>query len=167
MPWRGWRVFLDVRFESADGPCDLARVALPGGRVAWLVRPLSFMNRSGEVLSALPELPADPADLLVVCDDLSLPPGRLRLRLKGSDGGHRGLRSVEAALGSRNYPRLRIGVGEPPAGTEVVDYVLERPPRPEAAVLEKAAFVAALGVVTWLDSAPMGRLMSCLNRRGV
>lgn len=85
-----------------------------GGRVEiW--KPLTYVNRSGDVLGALGDRGVDPgADLLVLVDDVSLEPGTLRLRARGSSGGHRGLASVEGAAGTDAYARLRIGVGRPP-----------------------------------------------------
>ena len=74
--------------------------------------------------------------MLVVCDDLALPPGRMRLRARGSDGGHRGLRSVEQWLKTSAYPRLRIGVGGTPPGRDTVDHVLEAPTAEEQQLID-------------------------------
>lgn len=93
-----------------------------------LLLPSTFMNLSGwSVAAALSELSeVDPErDLLVVYDDLDLPLGRLRLRSGGGGGGHRGVASVIEALETRNIPRLRFGIGRPPAGVDVLDFVLE------------------------------------------
>lgn len=118
-----------------------------------LVRPLTYMNRSGGVLPHLlaQHDAAFASDLLVLVDDVSLPPGRFRLRGRGSAGGHNGLASIEAALGSREYSRLRIGVGAP--DDEEVDlaaWVLA-PPRgdEESAVLEEMEAMAE-AVECWL-----------------
>ncbi len=95
------------------------------GQPTWLLRPLSFMNRSGQVVA--PFLAAQclaPEDCLVLCDDVSLPWGRLRLRREGAPGGHNGLKSIQAALQSNAYPRLRIGVGAPEPGQDLADFVL-------------------------------------------
>jgi peptidyl-tRNA hydrolase, PTH1 family len=91
-----------------------------------LVEPLTFMNRSGAVLQALVGRESfDVArNLLVVVDDIALDVGRIRIRGSGSAGGHNGLKSVEAALGTRDYARLRIGVGTPPPGADRADWVL-------------------------------------------
>ncbi len=94
-------------------------------RVVALARPLTFMNRSGRAVTALLDrYGLTPADLLVVYDDLALPVGGLRLRGKGSAGGHNGVQSVVEALASTEFPRLRVGVGNsfPPGGQ--VDFVL-------------------------------------------
>lgn len=114
------------RIRLAVGAGDFAsgtgRVA---GQEALLVLPRSYMNESGPALaSALCEANAGAADLLVVCDDVNLPLGQLRLRLSGSDGGHRGLRSIIETLGTEAFPRLRLGVGAAPVGEDMVDHVL-------------------------------------------
>ena len=89
-----------------------------------LVKPQTFMNRSGLAVAALAHLWAlGPEDLLVVFDDFLLDFGRLRLRRQGSDGGHNGLASVLVEMGSRDVPRLRLGIGSPPQ-EEIIDYVL-------------------------------------------
>lgn len=91
-----------------------------------LVEPLTWMNRSGAAVAPLARDDTfDVAhDLLVVVDDSALDVGRIRFRAAGSAGGHNGLKSIEAALGTREYARLRIGVGAPPAGLDLADWVL-------------------------------------------
>ena len=105
------------------------RLGIGGGstEALGLLLPSTFMNLSGwSVAAALSELPdVDPeCDLLVVYDDLDLPLGRLRLRPRGGDGGHRGVSSVIEALETRNIPRLRFGIGRPPPAVDVLDFVL-------------------------------------------
>jgi PTH1 family peptidyl-tRNA hydrolase len=106
------------------------------GRLAaqdvWLLKPLTYVNRSGAALAPLQQLPdfVIAHDLLVVVDDVALDVGRVRLRGQGSSGGHNGLKSVEAALRTREYARLRIGVGGAPDGVDLADWVLS--PFPEA-----------------------------------
>ena len=91
-----------------------------------LIKPLTFMNRSGQALMPLASLPdfRFESDLLVVVDDAALEAGRVRFRPRGSPGGHNGLRSVSRTLGSDEYPRLRIGVGIPPDGADLSEWVL-------------------------------------------
>jgi peptidyl-tRNA hydrolase, PTH1 family len=91
-----------------------------------LVEPVTFMNRSGAAIAAVAAAEGfDIArDLLVIVDDTALDVGRVRIRAEGSSGGHNGLKSVEAALGTRRYARLRIGVGAPPAGADLAEWVL-------------------------------------------
>ena len=115
---------------------------LPGRAALWqkepsplrLLKPRTFMNRSGEaVAKAIRLWGFAPEQVLVVYDDLELPLGRMRLRKKGSAGGHNGLSSVIQSLGgSQDFPRLRLGVGPRPAGDELVSYVLS-PWKAEAA----------------------------------
>lgn len=90
-----------------------------------LVKPLTFVNRSGLILErVLGKFDAAPGDLLVVFDQMDLPPGRLRMKPHGSSAGHNGLKSIEAALGNQDYHRLALGVGRPTRSDEVVDHVL-------------------------------------------
>lgn len=114
-----------------------------------LVKPLTYMNASG--LAVGPVFSSERVgldDLLVVCDDLDLPPGQLRLRGKGSAGGHRGLLSIIATVGS-DFPRLRVGIGRPPEGMSVVDYVLAPFATAEQQVFAAAADEAARAVLVW------------------
>jgi PTH1 family peptidyl-tRNA hydrolase len=111
-----------------------------------LAKPQTFMNLVGtSVVPLLRSLHLSPADLLVVCDDLDLPVGALRLRPSGSAGGHHGMESIIGQLGSREFPRLRIGIGRPGdrSPDEVADYVLGDFSRSERAdmneVYERAA----------------------------
>lgn len=124
-----------------------------GEHEVLLVKPTQYMNRSGNAL-----LPLRGAgdfeiarDLLVLVDDVALEPGHSRLRAQGSAGGHNGLKSIEGALGTRDYPRLRIGVGAPPAGFDLADWVLSpMPPEDEAMVLERFPLLVE-GIRLWLD----------------
>ena len=97
-----------------------------------LMKPLTFMNRSGEALSSLASVPEflPETDLLIAVDDAALDVGRVRFRSKGSAGGHNGLKSVSQALGSDDYARLRIGIGIPPESESLSDWVLS-PMAPE------------------------------------
>jgi PTH1 family peptidyl-tRNA hydrolase len=98
---------------------------LAGGQRVSIVTPLRFMNRSGEALAKFRERHGlEPGDCLVVVDDVYLPTGALRLRPRGSDGGHNGLESVRRALDTPEFPRLRIGVGAPEGAAALPDHVL-------------------------------------------
>jgi PTH1 family peptidyl-tRNA hydrolase len=89
-----------------------------------LLKPTTFMNDSGTaVKKAVAKSGIEPQNILVICDDLSLPFGKIRIRPSGSDGGHNGLKSIINELGSKQFARLRMGIGEP-EGTDTVDYVL-------------------------------------------
>jgi PTH1 family peptidyl-tRNA hydrolase len=118
-----------------------------------VVKPLTYMNRSGSALVPLPPPDRfDPArDLLVLVDEAALPVGTFRIRARGSAGGHNGLKSVEAALQSREYARLRIGVGPPPQGLDnLADYVLAPFQRDELELLEPLWPTMADAVECWL-----------------
>jgi PTH1 family peptidyl-tRNA hydrolase len=114
-----------------------------------LVKPLLYMNESGVVVRK--QLERKPDRLLVVCDDMALPFGRLRLRPQGSDGGHNGLGSIISHLGRSDFPRLRVGIDAPVRSSDGVDYVLEPFPEEQAAMLPEVlarAADACLTVVT-------------------
>ncbi|MCP4042224.1 MAG: aminoacyl-tRNA hydrolase [Gammaproteobacteria bacterium] len=105
-------------------------VQLDCGGKFWLLKPETFMNHSGQSLLALAHYYRIPPDrILVVHDDLDLPPGSVRLKRGGGHGGHNGLRDIVACLGSRDFQRLRIGIGHPGDSNQVVDYVLNRASR--------------------------------------
>ena len=136
-----------------------------GGHVVLLLKPLTYMNRSGAALAPLlddPEVEIG-RDLLVVVDDVALEPGRARLRSSGSPGGHNGLKSIEAVLGTQDYARLRIGVGSPAPGDGLVDWVLSpMDAGDEDAVL--ATFPDLMeGIRLWMDE-DVDAAMSRINR---
>lgn len=97
-----------------------------GGEKVILVKPLTFMNLSGESVRAVIDYyKAEPAtDLIVISDDISLPPGQIRIRKRGSAGGHNGLKNIIQHLGGENFQRIRIGVGEKPKDYDLADWVL-------------------------------------------
>lgn len=142
------------------GESECWTVRTPAGRQLWLQKPLTFMNRSGAAVAAAAQaLGASPGDVLVVCDCLDLPLGRLRLRPGGSSGGHRGLESVLAALGTEAVPRLRIGIGRQD-DVAVVAYVLAEWSPAEQRLAEPvldAAADAVLSAVTDGVEATMNR----------
>src|SRR5947209_14593813 len=114
-----------------------------------LLKPETFMNLSGRaVASALRFYKLEPADLLVVCDDLSLPLGKLRIRGGGSDGGQKGLRDIAAHLGTEDFARLRIGIGDR-GPVDASDYVLSRFRPAERPVIDDALILAAQAVAVW------------------
>lgn len=115
-----------------------------------LLKPQTFMNLSGRsVGQTLRFYKLDPADLLVVCDDLSLPLGKLRLRGGGSDGGQKGLKDVTAHLGTAAYPRLRVGIGER-GEVDAADFVLSRFRNVERPVIDDALILASQSIAVWV-----------------
>ena len=105
----------------------------------WLLLPQTFMNRSGQAVGALARFyRIAPAEILVVHDELDIPPGQLRLKFGGGLGGHNGLKDITAHLGTQDYWRLRIGIGHPGDRNEVVNYVLKPPRQQEQAEIDLA-----------------------------
>lgn len=109
------------------------------GEKILLVKPLTYMNSSGEAVGAIANYyKIDISDIYVICDDLDLPPGKIRIRKKGSAGGHNGLKSVIAHLNTEEFQRFRIGVGHPHDGHTVIQHVLQRPYGDEIEKIEEA-----------------------------
>jgi len=109
------------------------------GREMLLLKPQTFMNASGRAVGALAQFyKIAPAEILVVHDDLDLPPGVARLKLGGGHGGHNGLKDIIAHLGTRDFWRLRLGIGHPGERAEVVNFVLNDPRQEERALIEQA-----------------------------
>jgi PTH1 family peptidyl-tRNA hydrolase len=109
-----------------------------GGESVLLIKPMSFMNRSGgPVLGLLRAYGSEPRDLVVVLDDVALPLGELRIRERGGHGGHNGLRSVIEVLGSEEFPRLRIGIRRDDAEDELADYVLSEFPKEDVLIVQE------------------------------
>jgi PTH1 family peptidyl-tRNA hydrolase len=119
------------RFKAHRGRADVVEGRL-AGVPAVLAKPRSYMNESGGPIVAVSRFYKVPVDrLTIVHDDLDLPFGTLRLKRGGGDGGHNGLRSATAALGSREYARVRFGIGRPPGRQDPADYVLRDFPAAE------------------------------------
>ncbi len=153
----GWWVVDRLALDAGTGPFHLeasalvARAARPPD--VDFAKPLTYVNRSGAAVAALLAARAlDPtADLLVVVDDVALDVGRLRLRPGGSAGGHNGLRSIEAVLGTQEYARLRVGVGAPPPGVELAEWVLSPFPEADEERILALLLDAAGAVRTWIE----------------
>lgn len=127
------------RFQALTGEAEL------GGRRCLLLKPLTFMNLSGEaVAEAARFYKIPPERILVIFDDISLEVGRLRLRRKGSDGGHNGIKSIIGCLGSEDFPRIKVGVGaKPHPDYNLADWVLSSFKKEELPALERARDNAA------------------------
>jgi len=133
-----------------DGATIVARGRWRGEEVR-LIKPLAFMNVSGPVVAkALRRAEAGPADLILVYDDIDLPLGTVRLRMKGSHGGHNGVRSVIDALGTQDIKRVKVGVGRPEHKGDVPDHVLTSFEREELPVVDAAVAEAVQKVLALL-----------------
>lgn len=140
----------NANFRKGKFRGDEATVHIGGHRVL-LLKPSTYMNLSGDAVSAAARFYKIPSErILIVYDDVYLPVGRLRLRSKGSAGGHNGLTHVINRLGTDDVPRLRVGVGEPPPEMELIDYVLSRFLGSEKPLIEDAVQRAAGAVDTWV-----------------
>lgn len=132
-----------------------------GAERVLLLCPHTYMNRSGaSVLAARDFYKLENQDLLVVCDDFNLPLGRLRARARGSAGGQRGLEDIIRVLGTEEFCRLRVGIGQPPAGRDPADYVLSRFREDEREEIELAIQRAADAVEVWVTQG----IDVCMNR---
>ena len=121
------------------------------GNKVILVKPQTFMNLSGESIRAvLDYYKVDPSELIVIYDDISLEPGALRIRKKGSAGGHNGIKNIIAHLGTQEFPRIRVGVGEKPERMDLADYVLGRFSKGEQEMMETAYRDGAAAAVSML-----------------
>jgi peptidyl-tRNA hydrolase, PTH1 family len=124
-----------------------------------LVKPMTFMNLSGQCVRQFMDFYQAPlTDLLVVCDDINLPLGKLRVRTRGTHGGHNGLRDIQSHLGTNAYPRLRIGVDAP--GHDAVEHVLGRFRPTEQAAIDDAVSLAAQAVGMWIHQG----IEACMNQ---
>jgi PTH1 family peptidyl-tRNA hydrolase len=116
-----------------------------------LAKPQTFMNESGRAVVPLARFyKVQPERLLVVYDDLDLPPGTMRLRPEGGSGGHKGMRSIIEHLGSQGFPRLRIGIGRPPGRMDPAAYVLQDFSAEETPLLEETLERAVAAIEVWL-----------------
>lgn len=111
-----------------------------GGERVVLVKPVTFMNLSGEAIRQIAEYYKIDVteELIVIYDDISLPPGQLRVRKKGSAGGHNGIKNIIAQLGTEEFKRIRIGIGEKPSGYDLADYVLGHFSDEEKALMQES-----------------------------
>ncbi|RLJ81300.1 aminoacyl-tRNA hydrolase [Planococcus citreus] len=134
----------------------------PEGKV-MLVKPLTYMNLSGECIGPLMDYyNVDMEDIVVIYDDLDLPAGQLRLRQKGSAGGHNGIKSLIQHLGTQQFNRMRIGISRPPAGMKVPDYVLAKFNAEEKPLMQEAVGKSADACNYWL-SKPFIEVMNEYN----
>ncbi len=143
----------------------LTHVCAVGGVKTMLMKPVTYMNLSGEAAGEAARFyKLTPQQVLVVCDDVALPPGKLRLRANGSAGGHNGLKSIAQHLGSEEYPRLRVGVGaKPHPDYDLADWVLARPQGEDAKAIDAAVIRAAKAIPVILSKG-VERAQEQINR---
>lgn len=154
----------EASFEAAPANAMMARVrARDGDGGALLVKPLTFMNVSGEAVAALQRYYRIALeDVLIVVDDAALPAGRLRIRRSGSAGGHNGLKSIIACLGTEGFARLRVGVGRGDGRRDLARHVLSRVAGEAQEVLAEATGLAADATELFIQ-APIEELMKRYN----
>jgi PTH1 family peptidyl-tRNA hydrolase len=154
----------DWRHEARiGGRC--ARVAITD-RELWLLCPDAFMNHSGEAVGRLARYyKIPPEQILIVHDDLDLPPGAARLKFGGGDGGHNGVADIIEQLGTNDFHRLRIGIGRPSASADVVTYVLKKPSGADRVLIDNA-IQDALAQIDAIVHGQMQKAMNSLHVHG-
>ncbi len=136
-----------------------------GDHILYLVKPLTYMNRSGVIFpDVLRATKSTTEQLVVICDTLDLQPGVCRLKLKGSSAGHKGLSSIISRLGTGSFIRFYIGVGRPPFKEEIIHYVLTEPPVEEASLIDEALHTAADGILKLQEEGPE-KVMNVINKK--
>lgn len=129
----------------------LAEVTEPERKIV-LCEPQTFMNASGECVAKLLRwYHCEPDHLIVIHDDIDLPPGKVRVRRNGGPGTHNGMRSIVQELGRQDFPRIRVGTGDRPAGADLVNWVLGRYDPETREVMDRAFQVAAEAAVNWAE----------------
>lgn len=148
----------DWRHEARiGGRC--AHVAI-AGRELWLLYPDAFMNHSGEAVGRLARYyKIPPEQILIVHDDLDLPPGAARLKFGGGDGGHNGVADVIEQLGTNDFHRLRIGIGRPNTSADVVTFVLKKPSGADRVLIDNAIQDA----LAQIDAIVHGQMQKAMN----
>ena len=126
---------IDVREKAFKGL--IGKGVIEGNKVI-LVKPQTYMNLSGECIRQVMDYyKVDPSEFIVIYDDISLEVGQLRIRRKGSAGGHNGIKNIIANLGSSVFPRIKVGVGEKPKGYDLADYVLGKFSKEDRVLMEE------------------------------
>ncbi len=143
-----------------------------GGEKVLCVKPLTYMNLSGEAVRAVCDFyKIDPTkELIVICDDIAIPAGHLRIRKKGSAGSHNGLENIILHLGTQDFIRIRVGVGDKPEGWDLADHVLAKITGPDKTAIEeaeRAAAKAAAAIITDGVDKAMNRYNTAKERRNV
>ena len=147
------------RLAEKQGITLKKKILLRGETASWnegdrkivLCKPTTFMNNSGEcVIRLLKRYGCKPENMMVICDDIDLPPGRVRIRKNGGPGTHNGMRSIIGLLGENGFPRIRVGTGDRPAGHDLVEWVLGRYTPEEQEIMDRAFGRAAEDALVWI-----------------
>lgn len=139
--------------------------AMIDGEKVILAKPQTYMNLSGESIRSMADFyKVEPEHIIIICDDINLAEGQLRIRVKGSAGGHNGLKNIISHLGTEEFPRIRVGVGEKPAGMDLADYVLGRFPREQQDIMEQSYIDAAKAAVMMVGEGAE-KAMNHFNRK--
>ena len=143
---------------------DVAVLSIKGRNI-YLLKPSTYMNLSGNAVRYyLTKLPVTIERTIVICDDINLPFGTIRMRKSGSDGGHNGLKNIEETIGTKDYARIRMGVGHDFAQGGQVDYVLGALTEEEKALMPELSQKVMQGVIDWIFVGP-DRAMNALNAK--
>ena len=141
-----------IKFKALTAVADI------GGQAALLMKPQTYMNLSGEAVGEAARFyKIEPDHIIVISDEMSLAAGKMRIRRKGSAGGHNGLKNIIAHLGTDAFPRIRIGVGAPAPSDdheEVIDWVIGSVPRAELKLIEETAAKAAEACACYITNGP-------------
>lgn len=149
----------ETKFKSIYGS------GIVNGEKVFLIKPQTFMNLSGEsVRPFLEYFKLTPDDILVLYDDLDLPTGHIRLREKGGHGGHNGIRSLIQHLGTKEFKKIRLGIGRPTTPIPIVDYVLQDFSKAESKLIEDLIYRSADACEAWLHK-PFIDVMNIYNKK--
>ena len=155
--------FFDLKFRFGPGTSQVLQLSSEEAQVL-VAKPLTYMNLSGHaVVALLHEYEIDPSNLLVVYDDYQLPLGTLRIRAAGSSGNHNGIQSIIDQTGTKEFPRMRFGIGREYPVTDSVKYVLANFRKSERAIIEKLIPVSVNAIRSWI-TAGIERTMANFNQ---
>ncbi|WP_394239418.1 aminoacyl-tRNA hydrolase [Niallia oryzisoli] len=153
---------LNIALDQAKFKGVYGKTIIDGEKV-FLLKPLTYMNLSGESISAMMDyFEIDTEDLLVIYDDMDLPAGKIRLRQKGSAGGHNGIKSTIAHVGTQEFNRIRVGINRPSNGMSITDYVLGRFSKEEQDLIKGAVQQSADACEEWIKK-PFLQVMNTYN----
>lgn len=154
----------NIRVAESKGKALVGTGVINGYKV-MLVKPQTFMNLSGTSIRELVNFYKidEEEEFIVLFDDISLPPGEIRIRTKGSAGGHNGIKNIIEQLGTQNFSRVKIGVGEKPANWDLADHVLSRPDKDDEMAMKDGIMQAAEAVALMIE----GNTEQAMNRFNV